>query len=67
MRACLLRECSRPVWKGIKRLMFDSLERVLLSSLVIEIIGIPIFLQYKIKLINSEVSPEFEIKIIAKI
>ena len=53
------------IFLGIRRFRVDSLERVLFNSLVIEIIGIFIFLQYKIKLINSEVSPEFEIKITA--
>ena len=49
---------------GISKTAEDCLARVLFSSLVIEIIGIFIFLQNKIKLSNSELSPEFDIKII---
>ena len=47
---------------GIFNIMSDCDESVLLALLVIEIIGTLIFLQYKIKLNNSVVSPEFEIK-----
>ena len=49
---------------GISNTAEDCLAKVLFSSLVIDIIGIFIFLQNKIKFINSELSPEFDIKTI---
>ena len=49
---------------GIRRTISEFFAKVLNFSLVIEIIGIFDFLQCNIMLVNSEVSPEFEIKII---